>query len=88
MLELYHVSYSWYTGLACLVCVAVGAVVSLVRPADHRAMDRRLVSPAVPALFSCRWWPRVVREGVGRAWREIGAEVEDARVPGEMACLT
>ena len=66
----------------------MGAVVSLVLPADLRAMDRRLVSPAVPALFSCRWWPRVVREGVGRAWREIGAEVEEDARSREIICLT
>merc|ERR1712059_189368 len=35
-LELYEVSYMWFSAVACLWCVIVGAIISLIRPADHK----------------------------------------------------
>lgn len=73
-LELYEVSYMWFSAVACLWCVVVGSLVSLVRPQDHRELDPRLISPALPSLF--RVWPRPVREWVARIYREVGQDRE------------
>ena len=42
-LELYEVSYMYFSAVACLWCVVVGAIISLIRPVDHKTLDPRLV---------------------------------------------
>ena len=50
-LPLYDVSYMWYGPITFLICILVGTLVSLARPADHRKLDKRLISPTAPNLF-------------------------------------
>merc|ERR1719308_178697 len=54
-LELYEVSYMWFSAVAWAWCVAVGLIFSLIKPVNHRRLDKRLISPALPKLFS--FWP-------------------------------
>jgi len=79
-LAIYDVSYMWFSAYACLWCVIVGAVVSLIKPNDHRYMDSRLISPALPKLFSC--WPRIVRQWIHRIYLEVGSRREPIRYKG------
>ena len=41
----------YFSAVACLWCVIVGAVISLIRPVDHKTLDPRLISPALPHMF-------------------------------------
>ena len=50
-LPLYDVSYMWYGPITFLICIFVGLLVSLARPADHKQLDKRLISPTAPTLF-------------------------------------
>merc|ERR1719347_2166181 len=50
-LELYEVSYIWYSAIAWLWCVVVGIIISAFRPQDHRKIDKRLITPALPKMF-------------------------------------
>ena len=45
------VSYMYFSAVACLWCVIVGAIISLIRPVDHKTLDPRLTSPALPHMF-------------------------------------
>merc|ERR1719384_618076 len=58
-LELYEVSYMWFSAVAWAWCVAVGLIFSLVKPVNHRRLDKRLISPALPKLFG--FWPGKVK---------------------------
>jgi len=77
-LELYEVSYMWFSCIACLWAVVVGALISLIRPVDHRKLDPRLISPALPSMLGI--WPRPVRRWIQRIYREVG---EDRPSPGK-----
>eukprot|EP00092_Neocalanus_flemingeri_P020321 GFUD01022011.1.p1 GENE.GFUD01022011.1~~GFUD01022011.1.p1 ORF type:complete len:631 (-),score=155.00 GFUD01022011.1:122-2014(-) len=74
-LELYEVSYMWFSAVAWAWCVVVGIILSLFKPTDHRKLDKRLISPALPSLFAI--WPRVVRDWINDIYDEIGADLED-----------
>ena len=41
----------YFSAVACLWCVIVGAIISLIRPVDHKTLDPRLISPALPHMF-------------------------------------
>ena len=70
-LPLYEVSYMWFSAIACMWVVVVGALVSLVTgPQDPLDLDRRLISPGLPGLFSC--WPARVRLAVKDYYMKIG----------------
>ena len=70
-LELYEVSYMYFSAVACLWCVLVGAVISLIRPVDHKTLDPRLISPALPHMFA--FWPRCTKRWIARIYREVGS---------------
>ena len=74
-LELYEVSYMWFSAVAWAWCVVVGLLFSMIKPVNHRLLDKRLISPALPKLFS--FWPRVVRDWINRVYDEIGADLDD-----------
>jgi len=76
-LELYEVSYMYFSAVACVWCVVVGALVSLVRPVDHRTLDPRLISPALPHLFAL--WPAPVRRWIRRVMEEVGTARRTAK---------
>jgi len=79
-LELYEVSYMWFSAVAWAWCVAVGLILSLVKPVNHRRLDKRLISPALPKLFS--FWPGKVKSWINRVYDEIGMDLDDAKGPG------
>jgi len=74
-LPLYEVSYMWFSAIACMWCVVVGIVVSLIKPEDHRRVDRRLISPALTSLFF--FWPKAVRDRLKAYTDEIGEDFDD-----------
>merc|ERR1719300_1313095 len=76
-LELYEVSYIWYSAVAWLWCVVVGLLISLIKPVNHRRLDKRLITPALPVLFAI--WPRSVRDWIQNVYDDIGADLETGR---------
>jgi len=76
-LELYEVSYIWYSAVAWLWCVVVGLLISLIKPVNHRRLDKRLITPALPVLFAI--WPRTVRDWIQNVYDDIGADLETGR---------
>jgi len=74
-LELYEVSYIWYSAIAWLWCLVVGIIISAFRPSDHRRIDRRLITPALPNMFGI--YPRVVRDWIKRVYDEIGSDLRE-----------
>jgi len=75
MLQLYQVSYMWYSAIACIWCIVVGSLISLYKPTDHKKLDKRFISPALPQLFS--FWPAPVKNWMQNFYDEIGSERED-----------
>ena len=45
----------WFSAIPCLMCLVVGALVSLYKPQDPKKLNPELISPAFRKLFS--WWP-------------------------------
>ena len=74
-LPLYDLSYTWFAPFSCLLCLVVGIIVSLCNPADHRQLDRRLISPGYTTLFS--WWPPPIRRRVYSYYQEVGDRHQD-----------
>lgn len=59
-LDLYEVSYIWYSAVACMFCLVVGTAVSLVtKPQDPKFLNPELISPAFTKLVDC--WPKCMR---------------------------
>jgi len=76
-LPLYEVSYMWFSAVACMWCLVVGVLVSLIRPQDHKKVDKRLISSSLPLFF---WFcPRVVRDWVDNYCREIGIDFDESK---------
>jgi len=82
-LELYEVSYMYFSAVACLWCVVVGATISLIRPVDHKTLDPRLISPALPHMFAC--WPRCTKRWIARIYREVGSARRRDKEVGQAA---
>ena len=65
-LDVYEISYMWYSGVACTIVIIIGCIVSAVQALiiekDKRGsnVDQKLLSPAVEILFAC--WPRKIRD--------------------------
>ena len=71
-LQLYEVSYMYFSAVACLWCILVGASISLIRPIDHKTLDPRLISPALPHIFLL--WPGCTKRWIARIYKEIGSD--------------
>jgi len=52
----------------------------LIKPVNHRRLDKRLISPSLPKLFS--FWPWKVKSWINRVYDEIGMDLDDGRGPG------
>ena len=74
-LAVYDISYIWFSAMACMWTLLVGSILSLPSPADHRTMDKRLISPALPGLFS--WAPRKWRQRIRKYYQEIGSHLNE-----------
>ena len=77
-LELYEVSYIWFSAIAWLWCVVVGVIVSLpvfVRDQDvHKKVDKKLITPAFTGMFGM--CPKFIKRRIHRYYDEIGTECE------------
>ena len=71
-LQLYEVSYMYFSAVACLWCILVGSTISLIRPIDHKSLDPRLISPALPHIFLL--WPGCTKRWIARIYKEIGSD--------------
>jgi len=74
-LELYEVWYMWCSAVGWTLGVAGGIIISLIKPVNHRRLDKRLISPALPHLFF--FWPKRVRSWINNIYDDIGADLED-----------
>ncbi|ODN03398.1 Sodium-coupled monocarboxylate transporter 2 [Orchesella cincta] len=54
LIEMYRISYIWYSAIGCCVTVFIGLILSfLTGPQDPRKLDPKLISPAVDTFV--RW---------------------------------
>lgn len=55
--EIYNVSYMWFSAIPCMMTIVLGTLVSLIhKPQDPKTLNPKLVSPVLPQLF--QWWPK------------------------------
>ena len=77
-LELYEVSYIWFSAVAWLWCVVVGLIVSLPAffndPDVHKKVDKKLITPAFTGMFGM--CPKFIKRRIHRYYDEIGTELE------------
>jgi len=71
-LELYEVSYIWYSAIAWLWCVVVGVIVSAFKPTNHKKVDKRLITPAFMSMFG--FYPKFIRTKIRDYYDEIGTD--------------
>jgi len=69
---IYDISYIWFSAIACMWTFLVGAVLSLISPADHRSIDKRFISPAFTSMFF--WAPKAWRKKSAQYYEEIGSQ--------------
>ena len=75
-LELYEISYIWFSAIAWLWCIVVGLLVSLPallkNPDVHKRVDKKLITPAFTGMF---WMcPKFIKEKIQSYYDEIGTE--------------
>ena len=68
--EIYNVSYMWFSAIPCMWCVVVGLLFSLYKPQDPKTLNPELISPGLKSLF--KWWPRRVTQFIDDL--QIGSE--------------
>merc|ERR1719369_2606882 len=81
MLPVYDLSYLWFSPISCMWVIVVGSLISLIKPTNYRFLDRRLISPAFPKLFS--WWPSPVRKWFHKYWDQIGSKRDENDLQGD-----
>ena len=74
-LELYDISYIWYSAIAWAWCLVVGLIISAVKPADYRQVDRKLITPAFLSMFSC--CPKFIKNKMRNYYEQIGSDLEE-----------
>ena len=68
---MYEISYMWYSAIACMFCMVVGMIVSLLtKPQDPKTLNPDLISPNTVKLFA--FWPRCVREKIEDIYSNVG----------------
>ena len=67
----------WYSGVACMVVMVVGMVVSLVTNQDVTPVHPNLLASGIESLFCC--WPRKFKQWI--AMREIFASHKYSTTP-------
>ena len=75
-LELYEISYIWFSAIAWLWCIVVGLLVSLPtfikNPDVHKKIDKKLITPAFIGMF---WMcPKFIKRKIQSYYDEIGTE--------------
>ena len=56
--DIYNVSYMWFSAIPCMWTIVVGSLVSLYKPQDPKTLMPELISPAFRKLFT--FWPKPV----------------------------
>lgn len=59
-LPIYDLSYMWYSGVACMLVMVIGMVVSLVDNSQFAPVDPDLLASGVESFFCC--FPRRVKQ--------------------------
>ena len=55
-MDIYNLSYMWYSGVACMIVMVIGMVTSLVTNHEMTPVHPNLLASGVENLFCC--WPR------------------------------
>ena len=82
-LGLYDVSYMWFGPVSCLMCLLIGCLVSLHRPADHKTMDPRLISNNIIRLgkfLTSGLVNRLTGNKIHNYLDEVGSQNENANI--------
>ena len=61
-LDIYDLSYMWYSGVACMIVVIVGGIGSLLNKKSTKPVDPDLLASGVETLFCC--WPRSFKKWI------------------------
>ena len=63
-MSIYELSYMWYSGVACLIVIFVGIIVSLFTANYYKnqQVDPDLLASGVETLFCC--WPRSFKKWI------------------------
>lgn len=77
-LDLYDISYIWYSAIAWLWCLVVGLLISAFRPTDYRKVDKRLITPALTSMFA--FYPKRVRNWIQEYYDDIGSALEPTQI--------
>ena len=75
-LELYDVSYIWFSAIAWAWAVVVGVLFSACKPNNHRRVDKRLITPAFVGMFGM--YPKFIKKRIQNYYDEIGSEYENS----------
>ena len=68
--EIYNVSYMWFSAIPCMWTIFVGSLISyFYKPQDPKTLNPDLISPGLKGLF--KYWPEPVRKIIDN-W-QIGA---------------
>ena len=52
----------WYSGVACMIVMIVGMIVSLVDKHEPAPVNPELLASGIESLFCC--WPRKIKEWI------------------------
>ena len=63
-LDIYDISYMWYSGVACMIVVIVGSLVSLLNYKNIQPVDPDLLASGVESFFCC--WPKRVKKFISK----------------------
>ena len=71
-LDIYDISYVWYTTIGLSVNVIVSLIMSLFTSQDLRLLDKNLLAPSLPKLWS--WLPTVFSSQINQWWFYVGID--------------
>ena len=72
-IPLYDISYVWYTTLGASLVIILALLTSLFTSTDIRMLDKKLLSPVLPRLWS--WLPSSLRDYIDDWWLYVGADL-------------
>ena len=72
-LPIYDISYIWYTTLGTSLVIILALFTSIFTSTDLRMLDKKLLSPALPGLWS--WVPQSFRIYIDEWWYYVGIDL-------------
>jgi sodium-coupled monocarboxylate transporter 8/12 len=72
-IPLYDISYIWYTTIGAGLIVVLSLITSLFTSEDLRMLDRKLLAPVLPKLWS--WMPKSLTFWIDEWWYYIGIDL-------------